>query len=340
MGICKVFISKVTMAYEKELQQALAYIEWEKVVASGARVFLKPNLTYPTPKPGVTTTPKFIEAAIQIFSQRTSNLIVGESDGGYRGWPAEMAFHSHGLPEVCRRYGARLVNLSKVPRKTVEIKFREEIRKLNLPSLLLDEIDVLVPLAVPKIHQVTVMSGAIKNQWGCIPDNMRLINHPYFDEIILEINRLVRTRMALADGTFFLNRTGPMQGDPARMDLLIASDNIGALDRTLCQIMGLDITRVRYLSFACQKGWIPLTDQIKYNVQPSIFYSQQFYLKRTLRNRIVSWAFYRPWAINLFWISWFAGLLRIFLYAIAGNPVRKDIRRLHDRFPNLPSFYK
>jgi uncharacterized protein (DUF362 family) len=313
MGMFKVFISKVKMTYEEELQQALAYIEWKKLVPSGARVFLKPNLTYPTPKPGVTTTPELIEAAIKIFSGRTSNLIVGESDGGYRGWPAEMSFHSHGLPEVCRRYGARLVNLSRLPHTMVEIKFREEIKKLNLPSLLLDGVDVLVTLPVPKIHQVTVMSGAIKNQWGCIPDNMRLINHPYFDEMILEINRLVHARMALADGTFFLNRSGPMQGEPARMDLLIASDNIGALDKTLCKIMGLDIKRVRYLNFACEKGWIPLNDEIQYNVQPSNFYSESFYLKRTLRNLIVSWAFDRPWATNLFWSSWFASMLRIFL---------------------------
>lgn len=336
--MCKVFISRVTTAYEEQLQQALAYIEWEKLVPRGARVFFKPNLTYPTPKAGVTTTPGFIETVLQIFSQRTSRLIVGESDGGYRGWPAEMAFNSHGLPEICRRYGARLVNLSRLPCAMVAIKLPGEIRKLNLPSLLLDEVDVFVTLPVPKIHQVTVMSGAIKNQWGCIPDNMRLINHPYFDEMILEINRLVRARMALADGTFFLNRSGPMQGDPVRMDLLIASDNIGALDRILCQIMGLDITRVRYLNLACQKGWIPPGDQIQYNVQPSTFYTQRFYLKRTLRNWIVWWAFHRPWAITLFWNSWFADLLRIFLYAIAGNPVREEIRRLHDRSPNLTDF--
>jgi uncharacterized protein (DUF362 family) len=334
----KVFISRVPPSYEKQMQQALAYIEWEKLVPMGARVFFKPNLTYPIPKAGVTTTPEFIEAVLQVFSQRTSNLIVGESDGGYRGWPAELAFHSHGLPEICRRYGARLVNLSNLPLTMVEIKLPGEIRKLNLPSLLLDEVDVFVTLPVPKIHQVTVMSGAIKNQWGCIPDNMRLINHPYFNEMILEINRLVRVRMALADGTFFLNRSGPMQGDPVRMDLLIASDNIGALDRTLCQIVGLDITRVRYLNLACKKGWIPLADQIQYNVQPSTFYTQRFYLRRTLRNWIVSWAFNRPWAITLFWNSWFADLLHIFLYAVAGNPIQEEIRRVHDRSPNSTSF--
>ncbi len=333
--MCKVFISKITDTYEKQLQQALAYIEWEKLVPSGARVFFKPNLTYPTPKAGVTTTPEFIEAVLQVFSQRTSNLIVGESDGGNRGWPAEMAFHSHGLAEICSRYGARLVNLSRLPRTKVEIKLPNEIRKLNLPSLLLEEVDIFVTLPVPKIHQIMMMSGAIKNQWGCIPDTMRLINHPYFDEMILEINRLVRARIALADGTYILNRSGPMQGDPVRMDLLIASDNLGALDWTLCQVMGLDITKVRYLNLARQKGCIPLADKIQYNIQPSTFYTPRFYLKRSLRSRIVAWAFYRPWAITLFWNSWFADLLRIFLYAVAGNPVREEIGRLHDRFPNF-----
>ena len=333
--MCKVFISRRTTTYEKQLQQALAYIEWEKLVPREARVFFKPNLTYPTPKAGVTTTPEFIEAVLRIFSQRTSNLIVGEADGGYRGWPAEMAFHSHGLTEICSRYGARLVNLSRLPYTKVEIKLPEEIRKLNLPSLLLDEVDIFVTLPVPKIHQNTGMSGAIKNQWGCIPDTMRLVHHPYFNEMILEINRLVRARMALADGTFFLNRSGPMQGDPVQMNLLIASDNIGALDWALCQVMELDITQVRYLDLARQKGLIPLADKIQYNIHPRIFNTQRYYLKHTLRSRIVSWAFYHPWAITLFWNSWFADLFRIFLYAVVGNPVREEIRRLHDRSGNM-----
>jgi uncharacterized protein (DUF362 family) len=322
--MAKVFIGKVNQDLAAQLRAGLDYVEWEKIVPRGARVFFKPNLTYPIQKFGVTTTPEFVEAVLQIFSERTSNLYVGESDGGYQGWPAETAFRSHHLPEICARYGARLVNLSREPRTTVEMNLSRGQVSLDLPALLVNEMDLFVTLPVPKIHQVTLMSGAIKNQWGCIPDNMRLVHHPHFDEMILEINRVVKTRLALADGTFFLNRTGPMFGDAVPMNLAFVADNIGALDWSLCRIMGLDWKQVRHLGVARDKGWVPAPEQIEYSQPLEPFTSQLFYLRQTPRSSIVRWAFDRPWAIRLFWNSWFADQFHKVLYGIAGNQVHSD----------------
>lgn len=327
--MARVFLAKVAESLDRHLEDALTYIGWEEYVPRGARIFFKPNLTYPTPRPGVTTSTEFVEACLRAFSGRTSKLMVGESDGGYRGWDADVSFASHGLPEICRRYGARLVNLSRQPTTTTTVDIDGGVR-LELPSLLLDEIDVFVTLPVPKMHQVTTMTGAIKNQWGCIPDTMRLLLHPYFDAMILEINRLVRTRLALVDGTFFLNRSGPMSGDPVRMDLLLASDSVGAMDATLCKVMGLDYSRIRYLAKAQQRGWIPPDNQIVSNVRAEALRTTPFTLKLTPRNRVVRWAFDRRWAVNLLWNSRLSGLLHSVLYAVAGNPVQEEIGRLRD----------
>ena len=318
----KVFITKVEKDLESHLLEALTFLEWEKIVPPNSRIFFKPNLTYPTPKEGVTTTPAFMDAVLKVFKQRTQNLIVGESDGGYQGWPAEIAFETHGLPEICQRYGARLVNLSRETNELIQIKLSKGIVNIHLPSLLLHEIDVFVTLPVPKIHQVTTISGAIKNQWGCIPDNMRLTYHPYFDEMILEINRLVNTQLALVDGTYFLNRSGPLDGEPLRQDILLASDNIGAIDAALSKLMHLDISRVCYLREANRQGWIPASEEVEYNLRPELFNLQEFTLELTMRNRIVRWAFDRQWAIRLVWNSWVGDLLHKIMYAVLGNPVR------------------
>lgn len=327
----RVFITEAVADLRQHLHDALTFVQGQQHISSNTRVFLKPNLTYPMPKLGVTTTPEFMAAIIDVFAQYSSHLIVGESDGGYQGWPAELSFKSHGLPDLCRRYGARLVNLSKEPRTAVPLSLSRGDVTLHLPSLLLDEIDLFVTLPVPKVHQVTVMSGAIKNQWGCIPDNMRLLFHPYFDEMVLEVNRLVKVRFAFADGSYFLNRGGPMFGDPIRMGLVLASDSIGALDAAICEIMGIDISRVRYLDWARQRGWIPAREQINYSLLPEKFRKQRFDLQLTLRNRVVRWAFDRPWAITLFWDSWFADLFHKLLYTMTGNPVRDEIRSLHNQ---------
>src|SRR5271167_1647680 len=101
----KVWISKIDADIDREIESALEWLDWRSIVAPNARVSIKPNLTYPTYKPGVTTSPAAVEAMIRALSSRTRNINVVESDGGSYSWPAEEAFIGHGIPEICRRYG-------------------------------------------------------------------------------------------------------------------------------------------------------------------------------------------------------------------------------------------
>jgi uncharacterized protein (DUF362 family) len=325
----KVYIEKIREDNERQLEDALAYLDWESIVPSGARVFFKPNLTYPTYKTGVTTSPAFLENVLRVFSNRTSQMIVGESDGGYRGWSAELSFKNHGLSEICNKFKARLINLSHEPTTAVKFPLTTGEKTLQLPAMLLDEIDVFVTLPVPKIHQVTTMSGAIKNQWGVIPDNMRLVYHPDFNEMIFAINELFDRKMAIADGRDFLDQSGPMFGEPVRMDLLLASGDFGGLDTAICQVMDLDIKNIRYLDKGIQRGMVPHAEQLEFSTHPDEFREHTFNLNLTFRNRVVRWAFYRPWAIRLFWNSWFADQLHKLLYALAGNPVEEEVAHVN-----------
>jgi uncharacterized protein (DUF362 family) len=238
-----------------------------------------------------------------------------------------MAFKSHGLPEICERTGAELVNLSKQPRVPVSMPLKQGPLKLHLPAILVEGTDIVVTLPVPKIHQVTTVSGGIKNQWGCIPDNMRLVHHPVFDELICQLNIAIKTKIAIADGTYFLNRSGPMEGEAVQMDLLMASDDIGALDVSICKIMDISPARVRHLVHWHIFNNAKMDRSIQYNASPESFRRMSFRLERTVRNHVVAWAFDRPWAIRLFWNSWFAERFHQVLYAVTGNTVQEDMLR-------------
>jgi len=313
---------------EATLNDALTYVNWERLVPRQAIVFLKPNLTYPEPRPGVTTTPAFIETVIRVLKSRTDRIYLGESDGGYRSWPGEMAFVSHGLPEICDRYGVRLVNLSRLPTREVTLQTgsRREA-KVRLPALLLDEIDSFVTLPVPKIHFVTVVSGALKNQWGCIPDNMRIRLHPIFTEGIYALNRVLRPKLVLADATYMLNRSGPMHGDPIEANLLLAADDVVAHDLAMCDLMGIPIQQVSHLHYASRLSGINGLSEIRLNMMPAQLRPRAFYLKRTLRNYVVVFAFDRPWAIKLLWDSKAGDFIHKVLYAVSGNLVAQDVAR-------------
>ena len=330
----KVFIRNTENYLARSIEKSITFINADRYIKHASTIFLKPNLTFPQPKNGVTTSPEFMEAVIKVLSSYNKRIIIGESDGGYRSWSADLAFNSHRLPEVCKKYGVKLVNLSKAKQKEYCFVVSGKELRLQMPAIITEESDFLITLPVPKVHQVTVMSGAIKNQWGCIPNNMRLLYHPYFDELILRINDLVRTKYAIADGKYFLNRTGPMYGDPIRMDLILASDSIGALDFTICKLLGFNLNTIRYLNKAAIAGYIPDRDQIKYNNSPEIYLEKKFFIKRTLKQKIVGYAFDRNWAVNLIWNSWLGEFAHKIMYAISGNPVKDSIRKTRLPFDN------
>ena len=64
----KVYISRWQVSINSVIGDTLDFLNWEGIVSSEAKVFLKPNLTYPIPKHGVTTSPEFIEAVVKAIS--------------------------------------------------------------------------------------------------------------------------------------------------------------------------------------------------------------------------------------------------------------------------------
>jgi len=283
-------------------------------------------LTWPSYLPGVTTSPQAIEAVITAVKEFTSRITVGEANGGYHSFRAEEAFQQHGLQELVRRLGLQLINLSKLPvGKYREIVAGREVT-VELPRFLVEDIDVFVTIPVPKIHAMTGVSLAFKNQWGCIPTVMRLRNHPQFAYKIIAINRLLKPKLAVFDGRYFLDRNGPMTGIPIEMNLLIVSNDIGAGSYVCCEIMGVDPMSIRHFRLAQQEGMFPQSTVDFVANQPwERFRRHHFHLQRTLLNWIALAAFHSDLATRLLYASPFAGPLHSVLYTIRRNLLIKRL---------------
>jgi uncharacterized protein (DUF362 family) len=304
------------------LGQSIEWLVGGRGWLRNARVFVKPNLTWREPMPGVTTTPSFIEAVVVALRQWTGRIIIGESDGGYHSFKAEEAFESHGLYRLVERYGVQVVNLSEGPSECGTVDIAGRSVSVELPRLLLHDVDVFITLPVPKVHVMTRVSLGFKNQWGCQPGTMRLRNHPDFSRKVLAINKLVRPRLAVYDGTYFLDQTGPMIGKPVRMDLLIASDDPGAGDLACCEIMGIDPRRVRHLRLAQHVGLMPRAlDEVGLSQPLGPFRTRRFHLHRSPINYVALALFHSHFGTHLFYDSPFAGPIHRVLYAIRRNPL-------------------
>jgi len=318
----QVFVKKIDHDPQEAIRESMSGAGLLRRLTTSCRVALKPNLTYPYYKPGVTTSPQIIRETVKILRAYTSHIAIVETDGGYGAWRAEEAFTGHDLYEMRDEYGIEIVNLNEEPREWISFLSGRQTHRLPLPTRLLHETDLFITMPVPKTHSMTGLTLSYKNQWGCVPDIMRLRRHYVFDDAIVAINRALSPAV-LADGTNFLDRNGPMNGDPIRMDLIIAATDAGAFDRYVTELMGFSWRRIRHLRRAVELGDMPsdLKD-IEYNVKPEDIRRYTFRLKRTFRNYIALMGFRSRFVTWLGYESWLGKIIMHgILYAIVGKPV-------------------
>lgn len=313
----RVFLERISTAgYLGIVRQGLRYIDFGRLVSPDARVFIKPNLTFPTYRPGVMTSLPAIEAAIQAIREYTPHIYMGDADsGGYNRFSMDQVYRETGMHAMAERYGVQVVNLSRLDRTVITFEARGRRFSLGLPRLLTDDIDLLVTMPVPKVHANTGVSLTFKNQWGCIPEpDDRLRLHPYLDQAVLEVSRAVKARVAIVDGTFGLNRNGPMRGDPVALDWMLVADSLGAGARVACALMQVPLDRIRHLRYAQAHGLIPALDAISLSQDLRPFLGEKFVLRRKWTDIPGLLAFRSPFLAYLGYFSPLAGLLHRLLY--------------------------
>jgi uncharacterized protein (DUF362 family) len=248
----RAYLNKIKVALQPQMQEALDYINWMNIVHPDSRVFIKPNLTWPEPRPGVTTSPNFLEALLPILISRAGRVIVGESDGGT--FPAEQSMENLGLMDICRKHDVKFVNLSKKPTTMITDTISGRKIEIEASEYLLKDVDVFISMPVLKTHVVTRVTLGLKNQWGCIPSPMRLLYHHILDWGIVALNRAYKPQIAILDGTYAMDRRGPLEGDPIPAGWLVVSDNVVSLDSIGAYLLDVDPREVRHIRFAEQEG--------------------------------------------------------------------------------------
>lgn len=305
-----------TSSYGPKITEGLRFCKFGSDLPPNPRIFIKPNLTFPTYRPGVMTSPETVEAVIIALREFTSDLWIGDADsGGYNRFSMDEVYSATGLIDFTKKYGVSVVNLSNLERETIQVQVRRKSVDVRLPVLLTREIDCLVTVPVPKIHMNTGVSLTFKNQWGCIPepeDRLRL--HPYFSEVVVAVNQAVKAKLAIIDGRYGLNRSGPLRGDAVRLDWIAVASDIGAGARVATHLMQVPLERVAHLRYAKRLGLIPDLNQIEVNKALDDFLGPAFFLKRHWTDYPGLLAFRSLPFAHLAYFSRAAGFLHRLLY--------------------------
>jgi len=239
----------------QEIQDGLEFIKFTSIVDSNASVFIKPNLTDRSHKPGITTTPLMIRSVVKAVAPLVGKVIIGESDGGNYSFTADDSLKNHQVYDIAAEYkNVHVVNLSKLPRQTITAEVCGKRVRVDLPNLLLEDIDCVISLAVFKTHAMTHGTFSIKNLWGCYPDPMRLLYHKNLDYKLALISKLVKNKIQILDGFWALDGHGPMEGTPVRTNKISIANNPVAADTTAAYLMHLDISKIGHINVAEEFG--------------------------------------------------------------------------------------
>ncbi len=288
----------------------------------GDAVFLKPNFTYPFPKAGVTTTRPVLEAVVQVLSDLgCGRICIGEGEGGYNAFAMDETFAAFSLDELTARYGVEVVNASNWPSLEVRVEGRRGTYDVHLPQPLYEEFDSFISLPVPKVHCMTGISGAVKNEWGIVQDQMRLAFHCAFEEIITEVVDRLPNPYALVDGTFGLTRNGPMiEGETIDLGWVAGADDLWLADAVLCRIMDVPLRSVAHLRWGDDHGRVPALGAADLPDDLDRYLDDRFYLKRNLWNRVAKLTWYSPRLNHLVYFSKASSALHKVMYSIREKP--------------------
>jgi len=308
---------------------------WRDFLERGADVSLKVNLGWDLFVPGSVTSPWVLDGVIEVIKGHVGKIYVVESDQVLVN--CEKALAQTGVAEVIRKHGATWQNMSKCSFEEIAVPKPRVLERVRVPEILQRTNIVTIP--VMKTHDKTTITGALKNQWGCLP-KMRHSYHPVVDDAIADINQVVRPVFAVTDGTVGLEGDGPKSGIPKVMDLVLASGDPVAIDSVQAKIMGFDPAEIPHITNCAEIG-LGVADAASIEIEGTQIEAAACAFRPARRNVVSRWemGFRQSWLRKLvfdtplFWLCCRGAIVWYLLWYYLG-PGRRRVREIlrHPRY--------
>ena len=211
-------------------------------------VAIKPNLCYYWQSTtGCTTDARVVAALIEWLREQMGSvdIKVVESDAS-----AMRTRHSYGMlgyRKLADEYGIDLINLSEDETTEVSVDVNGLQLQFAVPKTL-QTVDLVVNVPKLKLARATSITVGLKNNFGCIATSRKLPYHKHLDEAIVGISKIIRPQITIVDGTYALGRA------TVRLGLLLAGQDVVAVDSVACRVMGVSPRLVRSIRLAEAEG--------------------------------------------------------------------------------------
>lgn len=230
---------------EKKLREGFELLGGDsflkELIPYNSKVLLKPNmLSIESAGSPVVTHYMVFEAIIRIVKEYTNNISFGDSPGF---GDSRKAAERSGLMTVANKYDVKFEDF----KESVHVALNKSIlcKSWNVVKAPY-EADVVITLPKLKTHAMAYFTGAVKNQFGCIPGTQKAEWHTRmpqaenFCKMLLDLNALVGTSFAILDGIIAMEGNGPKSGNPHKMDTIIMGKSVTAVDSVAVRLIGYD----------------------------------------------------------------------------------------------------
>jgi uncharacterized protein (DUF362 family) len=243
-------------------------------------VVIKPNMCYYWDfSTGQTTDPKFVAALIEVIREKISaytNISIVESDAS--AMKCKYAFKMLGYEKLSQDYKVRLINLSEDTTKTVKVPVDKYRIHLQIPQTIQNaDLKINIPKIKYTLKEIKI-TCALKNIFGCNPYVKKFKYHSKLGETIVAINKALKFDLSIIDG----NIVSGVQ--PRRLGLVMASNDLVAIDAAAADIAGVNPKTIKYLQLAEKEG-IGHTNFIQKGIPLEYFKAQ--YPKRGVQKKLL-----------------------------------------------------
>jgi uncharacterized protein (DUF362 family)/Pyruvate/2-oxoacid:ferredoxin oxidoreductase delta subunit len=204
------------------------------------------------PEAGITTHPEVVRAVIKILKDINCKIFVGDSPSVWGEYikNVDKVYELTGIKKVCSDEGVELVEFDK-----------KRMRKKFPLTSWLDDCDCFINIPKFKTHELTILTGAIKNLFGLVTGTFKTELHKNyfsieeFSKVIVDIYAEAKPSLTIVDGVMAMEGDGPAtNGRLRRKNLLLAGSDCVALDSILALIMGIKPLDILTTKIAAERG--------------------------------------------------------------------------------------
>src|SRR5256714_6534175 len=241
---------------EEAAHRVIKQIGGMAAVLQGAKVaILKPNFVAGRgAETGSTTSFALLKAVAEEVQACGAEPVLCEMPGTE--FDREATYTILGAEQFCQEHSIRILRIDPEGNEQdwvpVQPDGAKKLRRFHVPRILNEA--CLINLPVLKTHVVSTMTLGMKNPMGILPRPDRRSMHTFgIDQSIVDMNLGIKPDLTIVDGSVGQDGEGPLYGDKADLQVLVAGRESLAGDLVCCQLVGVKPRAIPHLKLALEQ---------------------------------------------------------------------------------------